>query len=203
MYFSFSQQVRRLGAQCVTQQGSSQTCCSVRVVANITMRPVWRSVPRPSSGPDGSARSVKCARLAGASSLENQTVLYASCSDVVIHHFHGIDIVLENMCWIVLEVNLFSPLNIHRQPGEDSKMLVCDACDKGYHTFCLQPAMDSLPSDPWKCRVGHIYFHLCIGLSCPNCVCKPVHMCSETDISPQKCLSLSGRFEKAFSNVVL
>ncbi len=35
-------------------------------------------------------------------------------------------------------------------------MLVCDACDKGYHTFCLQPAMDSLPSDPWKCRVSHI-----------------------------------------------
>lgn len=34
-------------------------------------------------------------------------------------------------------------------------MLVCDACDKGYHTFCLQPAMDSLPSDPWKCRVSH------------------------------------------------
>lgn len=35
-------------------------------------------------------------------------------------------------------------------------MLVCDACDKGYHTFCLQPAMDSLPTDPWKCRVSHI-----------------------------------------------
>lgn len=34
-------------------------------------------------------------------------------------------------------------------------MLVCDACDKGYHTFCLQPAMESLPSDPWKCRVSH------------------------------------------------
>lgn len=46
--------------------------------------------------------------------------------------------------------------HILRQPGEDSKMLVCDACDKGYHTFCLQPVMDSLPSDPWKCRVSHI-----------------------------------------------
>lgn len=39
-------------------------------------------------------------------------------------------------------------------------MLVCDACDKGYHTFCLQPAMDSLPSDPWKCRVSHNVIHL-------------------------------------------
>lgn len=37
-------------------------------------------------------------------------------------------------------------------------MLVCDACDKGYHTFCLQPAIDSLPTDPWKCRVSHTSF---------------------------------------------
>lgn len=57
--------------QCVTQWGSSQACCSARVVANITTQHVWRLVPRPSSGQDGSAQSVKCARLAGQSSLEN------------------------------------------------------------------------------------------------------------------------------------
>lgn len=68
--------------QCVTQQGSSQTCCSVRVVANIIMRPVWKLVQRPSSGQDGSAQSVKCARLAGMSSLDNQTVLYKGDADV-------------------------------------------------------------------------------------------------------------------------
>lgn len=68
--------------QCVIQQGNSQTCCSVRVVANIIMRPVWRLVRRPSSGQDGSAQSVKCARLAGTSSLDNQTVLCASDADV-------------------------------------------------------------------------------------------------------------------------
>lgn len=33
-------------------------------------------------------------------------------------------------------------------------MLVCDMCDKGYHTFCLQPAMDSLPTNGWRCKVG-------------------------------------------------
>lgn len=43
-------------------------------------------------------------------------------------------------------------------------MLVCDACDKGYHTFCLQPAMESLPSDPWKCRVSR-------GLRCTRLLC--------------------------------
>lgn len=46
----------------------------------------------------------------------------------------------------------FSPLC--RNPGEDTKMLVCDMCDKGYHTFCLQPAIDSLPTNGWRCKVG-------------------------------------------------
>lgn len=56
--------------QYVTRQESSQTCCSVRVVAYIIMRPAWRLVPRPSSGQDGSAQSVKCARHAGISSVQ-------------------------------------------------------------------------------------------------------------------------------------
>lgn len=88
--------------QFVTQQGSSQTCCSVRVVANIIMRPVWRLVPRPSSGQDGSAQSVKCVRLAGESSLENQTVLNASDSDVVTNTC----MVLKT--FIILYLNLIS-----------------------------------------------------------------------------------------------
>ena len=32
-----------------------------------------------------------------------------------------------------------------------SKMLVCDACDKGFHTFCLRPMLSSLPKQSWKC----------------------------------------------------
>lgn len=45
-----------------------------------------------------------------------------------------------------------------RNPGEDTKMLVCDMCDKGYHTFCLQPAMDSIPTNGWRCKVRNISF---------------------------------------------
>lgn len=122
--------------QYVTRQESSQTYCSVRVVANIIMRPAWRSVPHPSSGQDGSVQSVKCARHAGVSSvqiLSDHCIVFTVFKDIYILIFHFL-----------------------RKPGEDSKMLVCDACDKGYHTFCLQPAMDSLPTDPWKCRVSHI-----------------------------------------------
>lgn len=45
-------------------------------------------------------------------------------------------------------------VSLCRNPGEDTKMLVCDMCDKGYHTFCLQPAIDSLPTNGWRCKVG-------------------------------------------------
>lgn len=59
----------------------------------------------------------------------------------------------------------------HRQPGEDSMMLVCEACDKGYHTFCMKPAIESLPTDSWKCKVsprevGMLGVPLLLGASC-------------------------------------
>jgi len=44
-----------------------------------------------------------------------------------------------------------------RQPGDDNKMLVCDTCDKGYHTFCLMPVMTTIPKNGWKCKVGNWY----------------------------------------------
>ena len=45
------------------------------------------------------------------------------------------------------------PITFYRKPGDDSKMLVCDICDKGYHTFCLKPAMTTIPKNGWKCKV--------------------------------------------------
>ncbi|KAI8830665.1 chromatin remodelling complex Rsc7/Swp82 subunit-domain-containing protein, partial [Chytriomyces cf. hyalinus JEL632] len=36
--------------------------------------------------------------------------------------------------------------------GEDETLMVlCDACDKGYHTYCLNPKMDKAPSGSWHC----------------------------------------------------
>lgn len=61
---------------CVTRLGSSQTCCSVRVVANIIMQRVWRLVPHPSSGQGGSAQIVKCVRLAGKSNRKTQPLRF-------------------------------------------------------------------------------------------------------------------------------
>lgn len=45
---------------------------------------------------------------------------------------------------------------LRRQPGDDNKMLVCDTCDKGYHTFCLRPIMTTIPKNGWKCKVREV-----------------------------------------------
>lgn len=30
------------------------------------------------------------------------------------------------------------------------KMMFCDKCDRGYHTFCV--GLKSIPNGPWKCQ---------------------------------------------------
>ena len=37
-----------------------------------------------------------------------------------------------------------------RVDGED-RMLLCDGCDKGYHTHCLVPRLDKVPENEWFC----------------------------------------------------
>lgn len=37
-----------------------------------------------------------------------------------------------------------------RVDGED-RMLLCDGCDRGYHTHCLVPRLDKVPENEWFC----------------------------------------------------
>ncbi|KAK3253434.1 Methyl-CpG-binding domain-containing protein 9 [Cymbomonas tetramitiformis] len=37
-----------------------------------------------------------------------------------------------------------------RMDGE-AFMLLCDTCNKGYHTWCLEPALDGVPEGDWQC----------------------------------------------------
>lgn len=46
---------------------------------------------------------------------------------------------------------------LYRQPGDDNRMLVCDLCDTGYHTYCLDPPMSTIPKTGWKCLVGYSF----------------------------------------------
>lgn len=36
------------------------------------------------------------------------------------------------------------------QSGEsEDKLLLCDGCDRGYHTYCFKPRMDKIPDGDW------------------------------------------------------
>lgn len=40
---------------------------------------------------------------------------------------------------------------------KEELLLLCDGCDKGYHTYCHKPKMSTVPDGEWFCA---------------NCVCK-------------------------------
>ncbi|KAL1132310.1 hypothetical protein AAG570_010266 [Ranatra chinensis] len=66
----------------------------------------------------------------------------------------------------------------HSGDNED-KLLLCDGCDKGYHTYCFRPKMETIPDGDWYC-------HQCLNQAkgekncivprgkwyCSNCVSK-------------------------------
>lgn len=36
------------------------------------------------------------------------------------------------------------------QSGEsEDKLLLCDGCDRGYHTYCFKPKMEKIPEGDW------------------------------------------------------
>ena len=44
------------------------------------------------------------------------------------------------------------PCVVCRSTGREDKMLLCDECDKGYHTDCLSPPLASIPDGDWFCK---------------------------------------------------
>jgi hypothetical protein len=34
---------------------------------------------------------------------------------------------------------------------DDEKLLLCDTCDSGYHTYCLKPKLIHIPAGEWHC----------------------------------------------------
>lgn len=37
--------------------------------------------------------------------------------------------------------------------GDEEKLLMCEACDRGYHTYCLNPPLEALPEGEWICDI--------------------------------------------------
>lgn len=61
------------------------------------------------------------------------------------------------------------PCEICFSPDDGEKMLLCDGCDQGFHTFCLDPPMKSVPKDSWYCKK-------CQALNSKSCM-----ICEGTD----------------------
>ncbi|XP_060685033.1 bromodomain adjacent to zinc finger domain protein 1A isoform X1 [Hemiscyllium ocellatum] len=40
---------------------------------------------------------------------------------------------------------------ICHKKGDAENMLLCDGCDRGYHTYCLRPKVKIIPEDDWFC----------------------------------------------------
>jgi len=62
--------------------------------------------------------------------------------------------------------------------GEEEwdKILCCDECDRGFHTFCLKPRLTEIPRDGWKCN------------DCVQCVsCGLKHSGTRKDIWRKDC----------------
>lgn len=41
----------------------------------------------------------------------------------------------------------------------ENKLLLCDKCDKGFHTYCLKPRLHSLPEGNWFCQACSLSIH--------------------------------------------
>lgn len=63
-----------------------------------------------------------------------------------------------SMCFYVLETSVAWDKSImkascqfcHSGDKED-QLLLCDGCDKGYHTYCFRPPMEDIPDGDWFC----------------------------------------------------
>ncbi|XP_064644828.1 bromodomain adjacent to zinc finger domain protein 2B-like isoform X4 [Lineus longissimus] len=47
----------------------------------------------------------------------------------------------------------------------EAQLLLCDGCDKGYHTYCFKPKMDNIPDGEWYC-----FECVTKATGCPHCV---------------------------------
>ncbi|EER05100.1 hypothetical protein Pmar_PMAR026534 [Perkinsus marinus ATCC 50983] len=41
-----------------------------------------------------------------------------------------------------------------REGTAENALLICEMCDRGYHTFCLRPRLTSVPLDDWYVLSG-------------------------------------------------
>lgn len=65
--------------------------------------------------------------------------------------------------WRCLECTVCEACGKATDPG---RLLLCDDCDISYHTYCLDPPLQTVPKGGWKCKwYSRIYVSLVSFLS--------------------------------------
>lgn len=67
-----------------------------------------------------------------------------------------------NKGWRCLECTVCEACGQATDPG---RLLLCDDCDISYHTYCLDPPLQNVPKDSWKCK-WCLFFLSAAFLSC-------------------------------------
>lgn len=65
------------------------------------------------------------------------------------HCFYQINKVVLSKGWRCLECTVCEACGQATDPG---RLLLCDDCDISYHTYCLDPPLQNVPKDSWKCK---------------------------------------------------
>lgn len=53
--------------------------------------------------------------------------------------------------YFIICVACFKLCQICRRDKNEARLLLCDGCDHGYHTYCFRPPLTSIPSGDWFC----------------------------------------------------
>lgn len=93
------------------------------------------------TGADSKVKDGKPEELVHCSDCENSA--HPSCIELT----PEVVAVLKTYPWQCMDCKVCSHC---RDPNEEDKMLFCDICDRGYHTFCV--GLKNLPQGKWICR---------------------------------------------------
>ena len=54
---------------------------------------------------------------------------------------------------LTYDLHIFQFCQLCRKGDNEALLLLCDGCDKGFHTYCFKPKMETIPEGDWYCSV--------------------------------------------------
>ena len=79
-----------------------------------------------------------------------------------------------NIKVVILPGNKSLDYQVCCKGGADHLLLLCDSCDRGFHTYCCTPPLEKIPEDDWFCL-------RCVANNTPEDMCT---VCSTKVQSP-------------------